>query len=152
MKVKSESEVDQSCLTLSDPMDCSLPGSSVHGIFQARVLEWGAIAFSHTVVAVLNQHQTSHQALLYTFSLILITICKAVIIPILQMKEMMLRKGFQAQTASKWQNCNRNQSLILKAIFLLSYHATFPQRDGGQWRQVSNPLLYPTSRPVQTYL
>ena len=46
MKVKSESEVAQLCLTLSDPMDCSLPGSSVHGIFQARVLEWGAIAFS----------------------------------------------------------------------------------------------------------
>ena len=44
MKVKSESEVAQSCPTLSDPMDCSLPGSSVHGIFQARVLEWGAIA------------------------------------------------------------------------------------------------------------
>ena len=46
MKVRSESEVTQSCLTLSDPMDCSPPGSSVHGIFQARVLEWGAIAFS----------------------------------------------------------------------------------------------------------
>ena len=48
MKVKSESEVTQSCPTLSDPMDCSLPSSSVHGIFQARVLEWGAIAFSDT--------------------------------------------------------------------------------------------------------
>ena len=46
MKVKSESEVAQSCLTLSDPMDCGLPGSTVHGIFQARVLEWGAIAWS----------------------------------------------------------------------------------------------------------
>ena len=46
MKVKSESEVVQSCPTLSHPMDCSLPGSSVHRIFQARVLEWGAIAFS----------------------------------------------------------------------------------------------------------
>ena len=46
MKVKSESEVVQSCLTLSNPMDCSLPGSSVHGILQARVLEWVAIAFS----------------------------------------------------------------------------------------------------------
>jgi len=46
MKVKSESEVAQSCPTLRDPMDCSLPGSSVHGIFQAKVLEWGAIAFS----------------------------------------------------------------------------------------------------------
>ena len=42
---ESKSEVAQSCLTLSDPMDCSLPGSSVHGIFQARVLEWGAIVF-----------------------------------------------------------------------------------------------------------
>ena len=46
MKVKSESEVAQSCPTLRDPMDCSLPGSSVHGMFQARVLEWGAIVFS----------------------------------------------------------------------------------------------------------
>ena len=43
MKVKSESEVAQSCPTLSDPMDCSLPGSSIHGIFQARVLEWGQV-------------------------------------------------------------------------------------------------------------
>ena len=50
MRVKSESEVAQSCPTLSDPMDCSRPGSSVHGIFQARVLEWGAIAFSVYVV------------------------------------------------------------------------------------------------------
>ena len=48
MKVKIESEVAQSCPTLSDPMDCSPPGSSVHGIFQARVLEWGAIAFSES--------------------------------------------------------------------------------------------------------
>ena len=46
MKVKSESEVAQSSLTLSDPMDCSLPASSIHGTVQARVLEWGAIAFS----------------------------------------------------------------------------------------------------------
>ena len=46
MKEKSESEVAESCPTLSDPMDCSLPDSSIHGIFQARVLEWGAIAFS----------------------------------------------------------------------------------------------------------
>ena len=46
MKVKIESEVAQSCLTLGDPMDCSPPGTSIHGVFQARVLEWGAIAFS----------------------------------------------------------------------------------------------------------
>ena len=48
MKVETESEVAQSCPTPSDPMDCSLPGSSIHGIFLARVLEWGAIAFSET--------------------------------------------------------------------------------------------------------
>ena len=50
MKVKSESEVAQLCPTLSDLMDCSPPGSSVHGIFQARVLEWGAIAFSDLII------------------------------------------------------------------------------------------------------
>ena len=50
VKVKSESEVAQSCPTLSDPMDCSPPGSSAHGIFQARVLEWGAVAFSGAAV------------------------------------------------------------------------------------------------------
>ena len=50
MKVKSEREVAQSCPTPSDLMDCSLPGSSVHGIFQARVLEWAAIAFSREVL------------------------------------------------------------------------------------------------------
>ena len=48
LKVKSESEVAQLCQTLSDPMDYSPPGSSIHGIFQARVLEWGAIAFSNS--------------------------------------------------------------------------------------------------------
>ena len=52
MKVKSESEVAQSCPTLRDPMDCSLPGSSIHRIFQARVLEWGAIAFSNLTLLV----------------------------------------------------------------------------------------------------
>ena len=50
MKVKSESEVSQSSPNLCDPMDCSLPGSSAHGIFQARVLEWGAIAFSVRII------------------------------------------------------------------------------------------------------
>ena len=53
MKVKSESEVAQSCRTLNDPMDCSPPGSSIHAIFQARVLEWGAIAFSNYTVLLL---------------------------------------------------------------------------------------------------
>ena len=65
MKVKSESEVTQSCPTLSDPMDCSLPGSSIHGIFQARVLEWGAIAFSEEISSL------SHSIVfLYFFALI----------------------------------------------------------------------------------
>ena len=52
MKMKSESEVSQLCPTLCDPMDCSLPGSSAHGIFQARVLEWGAITFSDVCVCI----------------------------------------------------------------------------------------------------
>ena len=54
MKVESENKVAQSCPTLSNPMDCSLPGSSIHGIFQARVLEWGAIAFSKYVRQMLT--------------------------------------------------------------------------------------------------
>ena len=57
-KVKSKSEVAQLCPTLRDPMDCSLPGSSVHGIFQARVLEWGAIAFSDKIYNELQIHTT----------------------------------------------------------------------------------------------
>ena len=56
MKMKSESEVTESCPTPSDPMDCSLPGSSVHGIFQARVLEWGAIAFSGRFLILKNRY------------------------------------------------------------------------------------------------
>ena len=56
MKVKSESEVAQSCLTCSDPMDCSPPGSSVHGIFQARVLEWGAICLPRDIFLERKQH------------------------------------------------------------------------------------------------
>ena len=54
--MKNESEVAQSCLTLSDPMDCSLPGSSVHGISQARVLEWVAIAFSEYIHIDIQKH------------------------------------------------------------------------------------------------
>ena len=57
MKGKSESEVAQSCLILSDPMNCSLPGSSIHGIFKARALEWVAIAFSNTIECSLPKVQ-----------------------------------------------------------------------------------------------
>ena len=62
MKVKSESEVAQSCPTLHDPMDCSLPGSSIHGIFQARVLEWGAIAFSDIPPPVVLKHECTSKS------------------------------------------------------------------------------------------
>ena len=70
MKVKNESVVTQSCPTLSDRMDCSLPGSSVHGIFQARVLEWGAIAFSEEFgvsrCKLLYLEWIKNQALMYS--------------------------------------------------------------------------------------
>ena len=68
MKVKSESEVAQSCLTLSDPMDCSLPGSSIHGIFQARVLEWGAIAFSKFLLGHDKIRIKKHLEIFYNYS------------------------------------------------------------------------------------
>ena len=67
--MKSESEAAQSCPTLSDPMDCSLPGSSVHGIFQARVLEWGAIAFSFTFYDLLFYLLCFHLSELVDFSM-----------------------------------------------------------------------------------
>ena len=60
MKVKSEIEVVQSCPTLHDPMNCSLPGSSIHGNFQARVLEWGAIAFSDLNIVSIYQIRVDH--------------------------------------------------------------------------------------------
>ena len=68
MKVKSESEVAQSRPTLSDPVDCSLPGSSVHGIFQAKVLEWGAIAFSslnHYSILILRGRYSINKIILH---------------------------------------------------------------------------------------
>ena len=60
---KRESEVTELCATLSDPMDCSPPGSSIHGIFQARVLEWGAIAFSNTQLRQIFIYFTTHMKL-----------------------------------------------------------------------------------------
>ena len=62
MKVKNESEVVQSCSTLRNPMDCSLPGSSIHGIFQARVLEWVVIAFSNLRLNIKKKKKTKIMA------------------------------------------------------------------------------------------
>ena len=65
MKVKSQSEVVQSCSTLSDLMDCSLPGSSIHGIFQARVLQWGAFAFPESVSSIYIYNHTKIHLYMY---------------------------------------------------------------------------------------
>ena len=74
MKVKSESEVAQSYLTLRDPMDCSLPGSSAHGIFQARVLEWGAIASRlHLTFSVFPSEIVTAHSLLSCYLLSILT-------------------------------------------------------------------------------
>ena len=81
-KVKSESEVTQSSSTLRDPMDCSLPGSSIRGIFQARVLEWGAIAFS-----VWRQYFTAFKFLhlfLAVFTLLCLSVVSFVLLVILE--------------------------------------------------------------------
>ena len=66
MKVKSESEVAQWYLTLCDPMDCSPPGSSIHGIFQARILEWAAIALASPVINIIHHNYISF--LLFCFT------------------------------------------------------------------------------------
>ena len=71
MKVKSESEVAQSCPTLRNPIDCSPPGSSVHGIFQARVLEWGAIAFSNTLASGTLELKSQDECDLYSVFILL---------------------------------------------------------------------------------
>ena len=70
IKVKSESEVIQSSLTLSDPTDCSPPGSSVRGIFQARVLEWGAIALQQVLKTIFMIHKVSHRDAYSEFNII----------------------------------------------------------------------------------
>ena len=74
MKVKSESEVAQSCPTLSDPMDCSLPGSSAHGIFQERVLEWVAVVFSDFVPTRIAKTKKTASALVAEMGLALVAV------------------------------------------------------------------------------
>ena len=79
MKVKSESEVAQSCRTLRDPMDCSLPGSSIHGIFQARVLEWDAIAFSATHLYLVGYFTASLWGQLLERGAVCVCVCDSVV-------------------------------------------------------------------------
>ena len=83
MKVKSEREVAQSCLTLSDPMDCNLPGSSIHGIYEARVLEWGAIAFSSPVLGSYKPKRNSFQQIIFENRYVEISACKFTVLLIL---------------------------------------------------------------------
>ena len=80
MKVKSEREVAQSCPTPSDPMDCSPPGSAIHGIFQARVLEWGAIAFSDAYMLIHNNFHTYYVWNNYIFAPILKIMLEALLV------------------------------------------------------------------------
>ena len=82
MKVKRESEVAQSCLTLSDPMDCSLTGSSIHGIFQARVLEWGAIAFSERLGIIKTDRKDSREKILVLVLLLTCSVNSGELLPL----------------------------------------------------------------------
>ena len=103
MKVKSEREVAHSCPTLSDPMDYSLPGSSIHGIFQARVLEWGAIAFS-----VMRLYPPLKCFASEIFSLLLSeSVLQSSLDPSRETKEEKKRKGIQKK--QKWNICHRSK-------------------------------------------
>ena len=104
--MKMESEVAQSCLTLSDPMDCSLPGSSIHGIFQARVLEWGAIAFSARSSLLVIYFRYFFFMLKYLSHLIFIILEVNMIILILEMKKLKHRDvcNLPKDKTVKWWN------------------------------------------------
>ena len=75
MKVKSESEVTQSCLTLRNPMDCSLPGSYIYGIFQAKVLEWDAIAFSEEIFSLSHSIVLLYFFVFFTLKALIVSPC-----------------------------------------------------------------------------
>ena len=94
MKVKGESEGAQSCLTVSDPTDCSLPGSSIHGIFQAKVLEWGAIAFS-LVEATMRERPSWKKSIL---------ICNYMDICLAVLKSSFPKKLFNSQKSFNYDN------------------------------------------------
>ena len=99
MKVKSESEVTQSCPTLSDPMDCSPPGSSVHGIFQARVLEWGAIAFSDAYMITGKTIALTRQTFVGKVMSLLLSMLSRLVITFLPRRKHLLISWLQSPSA-----------------------------------------------------
>ena len=105
MKVKSESEVAQSCQTLRDPIDCSPPGSSIHGIFQARVLEWGAIAFSENLTSI---------SILFIYSLlaalVLVAACRLSLVALSRRLLSSCGVGFSLQWLLLWLMGSRAQA------------------------------------------
>ena len=131
VKCESESEVAQLCLTLSDPMDCSLPGSSVYGIFQARVLEWGAIAFSERhglgkCKPNLEKWKQNNERLFGACYLVVVLFhmlqkfpySKMGIIPILQMKKLRTKKcKWSAQEKCWWRS--RGHALLLSTVVII---------------------------------
>ena len=135
MKVKSESEVAPSCPTLHDSMDCSLPGSSVHGIFQARVLEWGAIAFSvfHPTppqIYWLNYFSTGFQFLRCSLTSFpsLDSIVQHYYHPLTYTKTLLLCRSFNL--IPFW---SHNSSTLLNVDFLLSSLSS-------NWQDLSPPF------------
>ena len=116
MKVKSESEVAQSCPTLSDPMDCSLPDSSFHGIFQARVLEWGAIASSRVRVWRTNSKLAIQRCeLLRTFLQQTTTLSHSSYLNV-------LKKLLDFPTDTTWSGLNISKALNNSCIFIFPLH------------------------------
>ena len=123
-KVKSESEVPQSCPNLSNPMDCSPPGSSIHGIFQARVLEWGAIAFSIPLSTQNNKHLGYPFLLIDIFIQLSVHLIRDVNgIILIYLRELTLRKveclaqgGNLFYMSSHWYKKNKN-----KKAYVLQY-------------------------------
>ena len=119
MKVKRESEVAQSCPTLSDPMDCSPPGSSIHGIFQARVLEWGAIAFLKQV-----KYIHAHLSCFHLFGFFK-RLCVCMCVCVLSHVQLFVTSWTVARQASLFMGFSRQEywmgcHLLLQALLLPS--------------------------------
>ena len=119
MRVKSESEVAQSCPILSDPMDCSLPGSSIHGIFQARVLEWGAIAFSKDLYKWMKK---TNKPLIHTYCLrgilCVFSLCKSASSSVLLLKSTTVKQYRTEENCAFFQRRQKWLLSQLEAVFV----------------------------------